>query len=31
MDRRPEKLDPPVESDRDHVLGPPGAVMTLVE
>ena len=31
MDRRPEKLDPPVESDRDHVLGPPGAEMTLVE
>jgi NhaA family Na+:H+ antiporter len=30
-DRRPEKLDPPVESDRDHGLGPPDAEMTLVE
>ena len=24
-------LDPPVEVDRDHVLGPPDADMTLVE
>jgi NhaA family Na+:H+ antiporter len=24
-------LDPPIESGRDHVLGPPGAEMTLVE
>src|ERR1044071_5040238 len=28
---RPEKLDPPVDLDRDHVLGPPDAEMTLVE
>ena len=26
-----EKLDPPVHPDRDHVLGPPDAEMTLVE
>ncbi len=30
-DTRSNKLDPPVESGRDHVLGPPGAELTLVE
>src|SRR5918997_3746871 len=29
--KRPEKLDPPVDVGRDHVLGPPDAEMTLVE
>ena len=28
---RLDKLDPPVDLDRDHVLGPPDAEMTLVE
>ncbi len=28
---RLEKLDPPIDLDRDHVLGPPDAEMTLVE
>src|SRR3954453_1768599 len=28
---RPEKLDPPIDLDRDHVLGPPDAELTLVE
>src|SRR5689334_11938645 len=28
---RLEKLDPPVDLDRDHVLGPPDAELTLVE
>jgi NhaA family Na+:H+ antiporter len=26
-----EKLDPPIDLDRDHVLGPPDAELTLVE
>lgn len=26
-----EKLDPPIDLDQDHVLGPPGAELTLVE
>src|SRR4051812_29122189 len=30
-DTRLAKLDPPVDPDRDHVLGPPDAEMTLVE
>lgn len=30
-DTSPNKLDRPVDPDRDHVLGPPGAEMTLVE
>ena len=25
------KLDPPVDVDHDHVLGPPNAELTLVE
>ena len=28
---RPEKLHPPIDLDRDHVLGPLDAEMTLVE
>jgi NhaA family Na+:H+ antiporter len=28
---KPKKLDPPVDSNRDHVLGSPDAEMTLVE
>src|SRR5690349_14325248 len=28
---RIEKLDPPIDLDRDHVLGPPDAELTLVE
>ena len=28
---RGEKLDPPIDLDRDHVLGPPDAELTLVE
>src|SRR6478672_1779936 len=28
---RPTILDPPVDLDRDHVLGPPDAELTLVE
>jgi NhaA family Na+:H+ antiporter len=28
---RLEKLDPPIDLDRDHVLGPPDADLTLVE
>lgn len=28
---RLEKLDPPIDLDHDHVLGPPGAELTLVE
>lgn len=28
---RLEKLDPPIDLDRDHVLGPPDAELTLVE
>lgn len=31
MVNRPEKLDPPVDVNRDHVLGPPDAELTLVE
>ena len=31
MTTRPELLDPPVDLDRDHVLGPPDAALTLVE
>jgi NhaA family Na+:H+ antiporter len=31
VNKRPEKLDPPIDLDRDHVLGPPDAEMTLVE
>jgi NhaA family Na+:H+ antiporter len=30
-DMRPNILDPAVELDRDHILGPPDAEMTLVE
>lgn len=30
-DVRATSLDPPVDIDRDHVLGPLGAEMTLVE
>ena len=30
-DTRPNMLDPPVDLDRDHVLGPSDAEMTLVE
>lgn len=30
-DMRLDKLDPPVDLDRDHVLGPPDAELTLVE
>lgn len=30
-DTRPETLDPPVDLNRDHVLGPADAEMTLVE
>jgi len=28
---RLEKLDPPIDLDHDHVLGPPDAELTLVE
>jgi NhaA family Na+:H+ antiporter len=28
---RPVKLDPPVDVERDHILGPPDAELTLVE
>src|ERR1051325_41471 len=28
---RLEKLDPPIDLDHDHVLGPPNAELTLVE
>ena len=28
---RLEKLDPPIDPDRDHILGPPDAELTLVE
>lgn len=28
---RPSKLDPPIDLDQDHVLGPPDAELTLVE
>ena len=28
---RLDKLDPPVDLDHDHVLGPPDAELTLVE
>jgi len=31
MSARPEQLDPPVDLDRDHVLGLPDAELTLVE
>jgi NhaA family Na+:H+ antiporter len=31
VDARPNMLEPPVDPDRDHVLGPPDAEMTLVE
>src|ERR1044072_3532654 len=27
----PDKLDPPIDLDHDHVLGPPDAELTLVE
>jgi Na+:H+ antiporter, NhaA family len=30
-DMRLEKLDPPIDLDHDHVLGPPDAELTLVE
>src|SRR5215213_3835739 len=30
-DTRPTNLDPPADLDRDHVLGPPDAELTLVE
>jgi Na+:H+ antiporter, NhaA family len=28
---RPAKLDPPIDLDQDHILGPPDAELTLVE
>src|ERR1044071_282190 len=31
VDMRLEKLDPPIDLDHDHVLGPPDAELTLVE
>src|SRR5687768_4743923 len=31
LDMRPNKLDPPIDLDHDHVLGPPDAELTLVE
>src|SRR6185436_16873140 len=30
-DMRLDKLDPPVDLDHDHILGPPDAEITLVE
>src|ERR1041385_9422137 len=30
-DTRPTNLDPPVDLDRDQVLGPPAAELTLIE
>src|SRR5689334_14139001 len=31
MNTTPDRLDPPIDANRDHVLGPPDAELTLVE